>query len=252
MLAELRQRQIMKEVLSAGGVRVRQLARSFRVTEETIRRDLEKLEKEGVLTRIHGGALAKEDPRQVPYIEREGEHILEKNDMAAAALQEIREGDTLFLDASSTAFQVARHLPDIPLTVFTNSLMAMTELCDHVNVEVISTGGTLDKLSLAYVGPLAERMATSCQMGKAFLSCKGVDLVHGLSEASSLHASIKKCMIDMADKVYLMVDHSKFTVKSVFYFAQVTEIDVMITDRDAPKEVIKELESLGVTVRISD
>lgn len=247
MLAQQRHREILGRLRRQGGVRVADLAQTLRVTEETIRRDLEKLGLEGKLVRTHGGAMPIRDDRQdLPFDVRKTAHLAEKQAIAAHALRYVAEGDVIALDPSSTAHELARILPDRPLTVVTNSLPVAVTLLDRAHVRVVCTGGTLDVRARSFVGLLAEQALERFNITKLFLSSKGVDLARGLSEVTEEQARVKRRMMDVAGKTFLLADHSKLGVKSVVFFASPTEADVLITDAGASAELLSELGELGL------
>ncbi len=242
MLAHQRHREILGRLRDAGGVRVADLAKTLHVTEETIRRDLEKLSLDGKLVRTHGGAApVRDDRRDLPFDVRKTTHLSEKQTIAAHAVRYVAEGDVIALDPSSTAHELAKILPDCPLTVVTNSLPVAVTLLDRTHVRVVCTGGTLDMRSRSFTGLLAEQALERFNITKLFLSAKGVDLSRGLSEVTEEQARLKRRMMDVAGKTFLLVDHSKLGVKSVVFFASVTEADVLITDAGGNAEVLGEL-----------
>lgn len=253
MLAQERQREILNRVLAGGSVRVASLARELSVTDETIRRDLERLDQEGKLIRIHGGALPPEkDRRDLPFGVREAVNLEAKRSIAQYAVRHIADGDVIALDASSTAREMARVIPDIPLTVVTNSIAVVAALVDRVRVRVISTGGVLDAPSLSYIGPLAEQALSRFHVKKLFLSCQGIDFERGLSVTADEHAGIKRRMMELADTTFLLVDHSKFGVKAVEFFAPLSDVDVVLTDAGLDPALKEQLESVGLVVEIAD
>lgn len=253
MLAPHRHREILAALESNGSVRVTNLARRLGVTEETIRRDLEKLGAEGLLVRIHGGAISVNDERQdIPFEVRKATNLAQKRAIAQRAVEMIHEGDVIALDASTTALELARLIPDMPITVVTNALSIVSALLDRKLVKVVSTGGQLDSDSACFVGSMAEAGLARFSLSRVFLSCKGVDLERGLSEANDEHASIKKSMLDLADRVYLLADHSKFALRSMVFFAQASAVDTLITDAGTEASVIAACESMGVEVEVAD
>jgi len=253
VLAKERHRIILNKVQDAGCVRVAALAKELIVTEETIRRDLEKLDSEGKLQRIHGGAVTIEhDRRELPLGIRETVKIHEKRAIAEACIKYIGEGDVIALDASSTAGELAKCLPDIPLTVVTNSVAVATILADRSRIRVVSTGGILDSPSLSYIGPIAEQTLERFHIRKLFFSCKGLDLERGLSVTADEHAGIKRKMLDLCETAYLLADGSKFDTKAVEFFGSVQDIDVIITDNTTDKNIIEKLRAMGVTVDVAD
>lgn len=242
MLVAERYGVIVQIVNERGSIRVSELSELCQVTEETIRRDLDRLEKEDRLRRSHGGAVSiKEQQSEVPFFEREIAHVEEKKRIAVEALRLIQPKDRILLDASTTAWYMASMLPDIPLTVLTNSIKVAMELSSKEKIDVISTGGLLAQRSLSFVGPLAERSLEDYHVDKVFLSCKGVHLDRGISESNEMQARVKKKMIGMADKVILLVDSSKFGVQALTKVADTNQVDTLITDYRAPREIVAAL-----------
>lgn len=253
MLVAERQKKIVELVNERLSIRVTELSKIFSVTEETIRRDLEKLEKENLLMRSHGGAVSIEkDQGEVSYLEREVTNSEQKKAIAGAAVRLIEPGDQIVLDASTTAWYVAKELPDMPLTVLTNSIKVAIELSKKEQIKVISTGGTLLAQSLSYVGPLAERSLSMYHVNKAFLSCKGVHLERGLSDFNESQALLKKQMMEIADETILMVDSSKFGTRAFSRISPVSNLDYIITDSKVNEETKKELEDNKIKLLIVD
>lgn len=250
MLVAERYEKIVKLVGERGSIRVSELSELCQVTEETIRRDLDRLESEGRLRRSHGGAVSiKEQQSEIPYFEREVTNAEEKKRIAQEAVGWIQPHDRVLLDASSTAWYMASYLPDIPLTVLTNSIKVATELSGKEKIVVISTGGQLARGSLSYVGPLAERSLDAYHVDKLFLSCKGVHLERGISESNEMQALVKKKMIDIAEQVILLADSSKFGVRAFTHVAELTEADAVITDRGLSPDTVSQLQERGFSVK---
>ena len=237
MLVAERRRKIVELVNERLSIRVTELSEIFSVTEETIRRDLEKLEQEKLLMRSHGGAVSMEkEPTDIPFIVREVTNAEQKKAIAREAVKHIQAGEQIILDGSTTAWYMAAQLPDMPLTVITNSIKVALELSKKEQIKVISTGGVLLSKSLSYVGPLAERSLDRYYVNKLFLSCKGVDVVSGLSDANEWQALLKKQMMDISSEVTLLVDSSKFGVKTFAHIANLDQIHHVITDENIPIE----------------
>lgn len=253
MLAAERMQRIVELVNERGSVRVAELSAMFDVTEETIRRDLDKLEAEGRLARTHGGAVSLAETRtEVPFAVREVSHSEEKRAIAEAAVKLIRPKERLLLDASSSAWYVARQLPDMPLTVLTNSIKVALELAGKEKIQVISTGGILSPGSLSYVGPLAERSLAAYHVDRLFMSCNGAHLERGLSESNELQALVKRHMIEAADEVVLLADHSKFEVQAFTQVCGWERVARVVTDAGAGDEVAEKLASRGIDVIRAD
>ncbi|TDY42581.1 DeoR family transcriptional regulator [Alicyclobacillus sacchari] len=208
------------------------------------------LEEEGKLRRSHGGAVKidEETPSETSYLIRESEHVPEKEMIARLAVRYIEPGDRVILDASTTALHLASIIPDMPLTVLTNSVKIALEMSGKDKVEVISTGGILRSSSLSYVGPMAEDSLSKFHVNKAFLSCKGIHTQHGFTESNALQALVKRKMIDIADTVVVLADHSKIQVQDFTHVADLREIDWLITDGDTSEVAVAAFEQLGVKV----
>ncbi|WP_413377833.1 DeoR/GlpR family DNA-binding transcription regulator [Paenibacillus taichungensis] len=250
MLAAERYDRIVEMVNVKGSMRVSELSEHCRVTEETIRRDLDRLEQAGRLRRSHGGAVSvKEEQPEIPYRVRETTHAEEKKRIAQAALSMIHPGDRILLDASTTAGYMAANMPDMPLTVLTNSIQVATELSSRDKIEVISTGGQLAQRSLSFVGPLAERSLETYHVDKLFLSCKGVHLEGGgISESNELQARLKQKMVGISDQVILLADTSKFGVRAFARVTGLNAVHAVITDQSLDDDLIERLNSYDIKI----
>lgn len=238
MLVAERYNYIVQLVNSRGSIRVSELSELCQVTEETIRRDLDRLEEAGQLKRSHGGAISISDSQQqeTHYEEREILNIEQKKKIAQHAISYIQPYERILLDASSTAWYVAQRLPDIPLTVLTNSIKVAMELAHKDKIEVISTGGIVSARSLSFVGPLAERSLDAYHVNKAFISCKGVHADKGISESNELQGRVKQKMIECTDEVYVLADSSKFGVKAFTQVCSLAHVKTVITNQELDEE----------------
>ncbi len=252
LLAQQRQREILGRLRHAGGVRVTELAANLRVTEETVRRDLRTLSHSGKLVRTHGGAISLPGDRgDVPFEVRQTVNLPEKRAIVVRALAYVSEGDVIGLDASSTTFELARAIPEMPLTVVTNSLPVADMLLGRSQIRVICVGGILDPRSRSLTGSLAEHTLQKLHIMKLFLSAEGVDLARGLSDPTDEQAHVKRHMLDVSARAILLVDHSKFGVQSVVFFAGMNEVDVLIADAGLGQAVRDELAQLDVEIDVA-
>jgi DeoR/GlpR family transcriptional regulator of sugar metabolism len=249
MLVAERHQKIVDVVNQKKSIRVSELSHLFAVTEETIRRDLDKLEQEGFLRRSHGGAVSVQDHQaETPYIERESINVTQKKEIAAEAIKCIEPHDRIVLDASTTAWYMAQLLPNMPLTVVTNAIKVAMELAPKDKVEVISTGGILSPRSLSYVGPLAERSLDLYHVNKVFLSSKGIHPTRGITESNELQGLVKQKMIEIADQVYLLTDYSKFNVQAFTCVSGLDKIDYIITDSLTTHEQLAAYDDRSITI----
>lgn len=256
MLVAERYEKIVQLVNERGSIRVSELSHICGVTEETIRRDLDRLEEAGRLRRSHGGAVSVKDQAaaqrsqpEIPYAEREIMNAEEKRRIAEEAVKLIQPNERILLDASSTAWYMARIIPDVPLTVLTNSIKVAAELGPKEKIQVISTGGILAGRSMSFVGPLAERSLDAYYVDKAFISSKGVHIERGLSESNELQARIKQRMIGMADEVIVLADASKFGLQAFTQVADLSQVHRIITDRRLAEAEADSYRELGIIVQ---
>lgn len=249
MLVAERHEKITALVNEKGSIRVSELSQIFKVTEETIRRDLEKLENDGKLQRSHGGAVSiKDHDVEAPYFEREVRNVKEKMAVAEEAVKYVAANDRIILDASTTAWYMAKRLPDIPLTVLTNSMKVAMELVNREKVSVIAVGGSLLQKSLSFVGPQTNNALESYHVNKAFISCQGIHIERGISDSNEMQALVKKKMIEISDEIYLLADYTKFGVQAFSRVATMDAIDFVITDSKTTQEQIEEFRDLPIKV----
>lgn len=253
LLAANRQKEIVKLTLQSQSVRVAHLSKVFGVTEETIRRDLEKLESEGQLKRIHGGAVPlKDGSMELPLIERTVQNIEAKRKIGQKAACFIQDGDIVALDSSTTCLELAKELDDQTIHVLTNALQVVMELGNKPNIQVLNTGGFFDSDHQAFFGQVAERAMEGYHIDKLFLSCKGFHLNWGMSESHEQQAMLKRKLLSIADEVNLLIDSSKLNVKALIKTASIDKINRIITDKDLGLSDRKAMEDCGIEVVICE
>jgi len=252
MLVGERRLKIIDLLQEKGMVVVSELSNLLSVTEETIRQDLRDLEKEGLLKRTYGGAIATNRINsEISFKERERKHRKEKQAIGKAAARLIKDKDNLMVDASTTVLQVVKNLGvKKGLTVITPSLAVVLELANDSKVTVISTGGIFHAKSFSYVGSLAEYAARNYHVDKLFLGAKGVTGA-GLTDSYEREAELKKVMIESAEEVFLLVDSSKFGKIALVNIAPLEVIDKVITDEGIPPEHKKLLSEQNIELIIA-
>lgn len=249
MLAVARHRAILKLLESQGSVRTAELAERLEVTDETIRRDLEKLEREGHLQRSHGGAIRTQHIlHEQSFAEREVQNIEAKAEIADVAVRLIQPGERIFIDASSTALQMVKRLPSIPLTIMTNSLIVLSQLSQLTRYEVIGVGGRLDVSSQSLVGSGTRAALRRYRIDKAFCSGNGIDTIRGLSESNEQQSNLKEALVPLCNAFIFLADHSKLGVSSNFFFCDTRAVDVLVTNSEAYHPCLEELAAMGVEV----
>ena len=233
MLAIERRNTILSRLTEDGKVIVADLSRLFNVTEETIRRDLEKLENEGLAKKTYGGAVLNQNQNNIdlPFTVRKETNVSEKKIVAQITAELIKDGDYIMLDASSTAIFVAREIKNRKnITLITNSVEILLEMADKEDWRVLSTGGSLKKGSLSLVGTSAEKMIRGFHVDIAVCSCKGLDLGLGITDSNEKDSEIKQAIFAASDKKVLAIDSSKFDKRSFVRVCDPEEVDVIVTD----------------------
>lgn len=247
-----RQMNIAEIIQKDGSVRVSDLSNKFEVSDETIRRDLERLEEIGILKRVHGGAVFKgfKEGKEIPVLMRTRINSKEKDIIARKAAEFIEDGDIIAIDASTTGLCLTKYIKHKNITVITNTIPVALELLDAKSVQVIVIGGFLTNESVSLVGHMAEEMIKNYHVDKFFFSCRGVDFKRGVSEIHEPQATMKKQIISISDMLYLLVDHSKFNEKSLISICDLEDVDYIITDNKVPIETINKLNNLGIKTYI--
>lgn len=247
-----RQMNIAEIIEKVGSVRVTYLSKKYNVSDETIRRDLEKLEDVGILKRVHGGAVFRgfKEGKEIPVMMRTRINSQEKDMIAKKAAEFVEDGDIIAIDASTTSLCLTKYIKDKNITVITNTIPVALELLDAKQVQVILIGGFLTSESISLVGNKAEEMIKDYHVDKFFFSCRGVDFKRGVSEIHEQQASIKKQIISITDELFLLVDHSKFSEKSLISICDLKDVDYVITDNKVPIETINKLNNLGIKTYI--
>lgn len=233
MLAVERRNKIEQIINKERSVLVVELAKQFDVTTETIRADLEKLEKQGVLVRTYGGATLVESVEpELAIMDRDIINFEGKQRIGEYAASLIRDGETIFLDASTSAWHLARYIKGKKgLTVITNAEKIVTELSSCAHMHVICTGGELTPRNMSFVGRVAEKtIRENYFANKFFFSCKGVTLTHGLVDSSEGEAEIKKAMLSSSESAIFLCDKNKIGRLGVPRIADIDKIDTFITD----------------------
>lgn len=232
MLAAERRNLILEKLQDEKKVIVSELGERFGVSEETIRRDLDKLEKEGFAVKSYGGAVLNESNSfDMPFNIRKKKNMKGKQKIAELIGELVRDDDHIILDPSTTAVSIVKKLKERKrLTIITNSIEVLVELADVSGWDVISTGGTLKENYLALVGARAMKGIASFHADKAVFSCKGIDMQKGITDANEMFSQVKQTMLESAQQKILAVDHTKFDKVAFSEICMISDIDLVVTD----------------------
>lgn len=246
-------RQRMKSLLLQKGVAsLSQLSDGLRISESTVRRDLEALEEQGLIKRTHGGAVCmRYTPQQnLGFIDRQTAMVDQKNAIAQAVAAVIADNQTVVLDAGTTTCSVAQALRGRHISVVTNSVPIASLLLSDSATEVTLVGGYLYPRTGAALGEMARLQLAGLHASVAVMSCSGLGPA-GVFNTNQMIVDIERQMMAAAEKVILAVDHSKFELHGLTRLCSVEEIDVIVTDSGVSPSTRQWLESLAVEVIVA-
>lgn len=250
MFAVERQKRILDILEAEGAVWVNKLSAELNVTEETIRRDLEKLEKSEALLRTHGGAVPVTQSNQELSLEKRKTINTEaKIRLAKEAVKKIISGDTVFLDASTTTFYIAKELKNKKnVTVVTNSIRIINELYGRDNIKVVGIGGFVSN-NQSFSGSLAQNeIANNYFANKMFFSSRGVTADAGILESNEQECGVKKAMLKNSTVKYYLCDKSKIGRIGFTKLADFSDIDCLICEGELSEDFNKALKEANVEV----
>mgnify|MGYP006277252049 FL=1 len=236
-----------------GIVKVVELSNMFGVTELTIRRDLDVLEKQGVLDRTHGGAILRHRMKTEPlYTEKDQTNRTEKEKIGRAVNDVVEEGDTLLINTGSTTSQVLRNLCGKSMRVISSNVNAIMEVEDP-NIELLLTGGVFRKQSNSLIGFFAHSMLEQVCGSKAIIGVDGLSVKFGLTTPIHQEAEVTRLMIERTQgPVIVAADHGKMGVVSNFVTAPIKKVNILITDSGIKQDFRKMLEEMGIRVIIAE
>jgi len=256
MYPEERRQRILQLLREQGRVMVAELSRQFGVSEVTVRGDLQALASEGKLIRTHGGAVpvpAVSSEEDLRLESRQRQHPQEKSVIGAAAADLVHEGDAIYLDASSTALAIARHLKNRRfITVLTSGMAVAQELMAAPGVTVALAGGILQKETASLIDPDGLAYFDKFNIQKCFFGAHGLAIPEGLTDISADVAAVKRALITRCRQVIAIIDASKWGRVGLATFASIDEINLVITDHDAPSELVQQVRERGVEVLLTD
>lgn len=238
---------ILAELAKDGSVSVSDLTETLGASSATVRRDLELLEEQKLLSRSHGGAVRNGVLYELPVRYRSGQQAEEKGRIADAAAERIADAQTVGLTGGTTTTEVARRLRDRTLTVVTNAVNIASELVVSESIRLVVTGGVARPQSYELIGPLADRTLESLNVDVMFLGVDGVG-PSGVTTHDEIEAQTNRRMVERAARVVVVCDSSKIGRSALSSICSLAEIDELITDTDASDEQIELLEGAGVEV----
>ncbi|MEK3889954.1 DeoR/GlpR family DNA-binding transcription regulator [Bacillus sp. FSL K6-3431] len=253
-MAVERQKKIREILMENGSVEALELVRQFGVSKETIRRDLNQMEKDGFIQKKYGGAILIEEQEKTPDFilpvhQRKLQYFKEKNEIGKRAAKLVQEEQIIILDAGTTTWCTVKYLHHLEkITVISNGLNVVEECSKNDAASIYLLGGQLRKNSMSLVGPQVEDELKKYNADYVFLGTSGFSLHQGFMSSDLYEAEIKRAMVSAGKKVVLLADHSKFERTGLTSFCGFNEVDILITSDLVNEEVRKEIEKFGVEV----
>jgi DeoR family transcriptional regulator of aga operon len=242
---------VLDELSADGSVSVSELSDRFGVSVATVRRDLQLLEEQRLVARVHGGAVARGVLYELPLRYKVARHQEEKRRIAAAAAELVHDGATVGLTGGTTSTEVARALSEKPgLTVVTNALNIASELAVRSNLKLVVPGGVARAASYELVGPIAEATLAGLNIDLVFVGVDGISLEAGCTTHHEVEAYTNRALIKRARRAIVVTDASKLRRAAFARICELDEIDELITDAAAPADELAALRDAGVGLRI--
>lgn len=246
-----RRLQISELVRQHGSVQVATLARRFGVSMQTVRKDLRYLAERGVMARAYGGAIDSSvvgtggGAAEPHYEAKRTSHLDEKRRIGQRAAALVKAGDTIAIDSGTTAIQLAESLPNIEVTVVTNDFGVLGALAPKNHINIVMLGGELRRKNMAFYGGLTVEALDALHVDMLFLGVDGLDLERGITTHYEPEAMLNRKMVEAARVVVAITDSSKFGKICLHRIVPVAELNVLITDRGAPDDIVQAAEQLG-------
>jgi len=254
MSADGRQSKIVEMVMDQGEIKIQDICERFGISDMTARRDLNELDRRGLLRRVHGGAVANLGRSYEPSFQiRSVKNKKAKHAIGRKAAEMIYDGDSIALDVGTTTLEVARNLSGIRnLTVITNSIQISNVLVENLSLEtearLILTGGVVRPRELSMVGSIPEYVYQQFHVDKVFLGIGGISVDNGLTEFNMDDANIKSVLLKSARSSIVVADSTKFGVTTFKQVAPLESVDQIITDSGVSEEMVEDIQELGVDV----
>ena len=241
MLAEQRYQKIINLMQTDGSVKVADLKKKMGVSPETVRRDLENMEAQGLIRRTRGGAF---------LADKERENLENKVEIAEFAVRFIKEGQSIALDSGTTAYELARVIKRTfrSLTVVTNSIAILNELADAKGITLIATGGVYRPEEMAFVSDIAGMIFSKLSINTFFLTTCGISVDRGITYQRMDEIIVQEKMMEASDQTIVIADSTKLGVNSLVKMCDIDRVGMIITDSEASKEQIRPFEQAGISV----
>ena len=249
VLTVVRHQRILDYVGVRKSVTVGELSDALRISPSTLRRDVQYLDDQGLLRRVHGGVTSLDDHPEPPMVRRAVENVEQKRRIGAAAAHLVGDGDTIIITGGTTTEAMVPFLvPRADLTVITNALNIVNRLLEHQHIAVVVLGGWLHHNESYLLGHLTEQALQDLHADKIIQGIHGLDAEHGLTGTSLQAIQTDRSIMSHARELIIVADHSKFGRVGPVRMAPITTVSVVVTDGEAPADTVQALRAHGVTV----
>lgn len=251
---EERKKKIMEWIVQEEKVQVPVLAEKLNVSGETIRRDLDRLDKEGKLKKVYGGAVkASSDSWELPFDLKTSMNATEKRAIGKLAASFVEDGDSIMLGNGTTPLEIIRFLSEKKnVTIVTHSAPAMLLAMEQFPGRIIFIGGEVNVSQKSANGPLAEWMLDQLKVNKSFISAGGVSSVDGITDYDLQESNISRKMIERSDDVFVLADHTKMGKTTFAHICPLEDVAVIISDSKCPEEWKRTLGDRNVELWLAD
>jgi DeoR family transcriptional regulator of aga operon len=238
MRTDQRRREIIRQLYLTGYAEARELAVTLGVDASTIRRDLDALARAGDVQRTHGGARLVAGAVDLPYEIKQAEHVTAKAAVGRAGAELVGDGESILIDSGSTTYELAKELrPRHELTIVTNDIRIAQLVAGFPGVRLLVTGGELLRSTYTLCGERAVAFVEELSVDRTFLGADAIDFASGITNTNTLEVPLKRAMLAVAGASVVLADSSKFGQRALVRVAELTEIDLVLTDNGLPDEV---------------
>jgi DeoR family transcriptional regulator of aga operon len=241
---------ILEELSARGSVAVADLSERLGVSAATVRRDLEHLEEQRLLTRTHGGAVAQMVSYELPLRYKSARRQEQKRRIGQEAASRVHDGSVIGLTGGTTTTEVAREIVDRQLTVVTNALNIASELAVRPNIKLVVTGGILRAESYELVGPLADQTLADLHLDVAFIGADGITAADGLTTHHDIEAHTDRALMDRASRVVVVADGSKLGRVAFARICPISAVHELVTDGEAAAGELRAVREAGLEVTV--
>jgi DeoR/GlpR family transcriptional regulator of sugar metabolism len=248
MSKKKRQQYILNKLQAYGRIHLLDISQELAVSDDTIRRDLQELDANGLLVKVHGGAIPKSGT-PLEYAQRAKTDIDKKQIIAQKAVSLVVNHQVIYLDGGTTGVEVAKLLPkDLKATIITNSIPVAAVLCDHPTIELILLGGKVFKASQVSVGLTTLQAVAQVHADIFLLGVCSIHYERGVTVPDYEEAQLKKQMVDNSDKVIALASHSKLNTAEPYVICPYNRLDVMLLDQKTPDDLLQPYFQAGIEI----